>query len=57
MDTELSKNFFSCNDISIDLGGREILRNINININIIQYVNNIIDSDLISRNYYLNATK
>ena len=32
MDTELSKNFFSCNDISIDLGGREILRNININI-------------------------
>ena len=26
------KNFFSCNDISIDLGGREILRNIDLDL-------------------------
>ena len=32
MDTELSNIFFSCKNISIDLGGREILRNINIDI-------------------------
>ena len=32
MNKELAKNFFSCKNISIDLGGREILRNINIDI-------------------------
>ena len=32
MNKELAKDFFSCKNISIDLGGREILRNINIDI-------------------------
>jgi len=32
MSKELAKDFFSCNNISIDLGGREILRNINVKI-------------------------
>ncbi len=32
MNTNLSENFFSCKNISLDLGGREILRNINIDI-------------------------
>ena len=32
MNKELAKNFFSCKNIGIDLGGREILRNINIDI-------------------------
>ena len=32
MNKELAKNFFSCKNISIDLGGREILGNINIDI-------------------------
>ena len=32
MNKVLAKDFFSCKNISIDLGGREILRNININI-------------------------
>ena len=32
MSSELSKNFFSCKNIAIDLGGREILRNISIDI-------------------------
>ena len=33
MNKEFTKNFFSCKNIGIDLGGREILRNINIDIN------------------------
>ena len=32
MNTDKSDNFFTCKNISIDLGGREILRNINIDI-------------------------
>ena len=32
MNKELAKDFFSCKNIGIDLGGREILRNINIDI-------------------------
>ena len=32
MDTDKSDNFFACKNISIDLGGREILRNISIDI-------------------------
>ena len=32
MNKELAKDFFSCKNIGIDLGGREILRDINIDI-------------------------